>query len=104
MASDVVALTVPLTNETATTPGVDATDFAPFGLPSDDCATCGNVTRSHRKPGKTDGPILPGSQFPHSSRRCWAPRWCRTTRSAPPPSTRPSELRWTTRCEASWTT
>eukprot|EP00966_Prymnesium_polylepis_P248895 5754649-Prymnesium_polylepis.1 len=28
----------------------------------------------------------------------------RTTRSVPPPSTRPSHLRRTTRCEASWTT
>ena len=56
MASDVVALTVPLTNVTATTPVVDATDSAPFDLPSDDCATCGNVTRGHSKPGKKDGP------------------------------------------------
>ena len=54
MASDVVALTVPLTNATATTRGVDATDSAPFDLPYDDCATDGNVTRGHSKPGKKD--------------------------------------------------
>ena len=57
MASDVVTLTVPLTNATATTPGVDATDSAPFDLPPYDCATGGNVTRGHGKPpGKKDGP------------------------------------------------
>eukprot|EP00966_Prymnesium_polylepis_P157858 3648427-Prymnesium_polylepis.1 len=81
MASDVVAMTVPLTSVTATTPGVDATDFAPFDLPSDDCATCGNVTRGQKawQERRPHAP-LPGSQFPHSrrvvarSRR--PPGWC----------------------------
>ena len=94
----------PLTNATATTPGVDATDSAPFDLPPYDCATGGNVTRGPTSLLARKTAPVQGSPLPHSSRCCWAPRWCRTTRSVPPPSTRPSQPRRTTRCEASWTT